>query len=251
MSHFIVSRQTSNPYTMMGCYLPRVDHATHAQATMEKLRLEDKFRGVKFMILTVEANETIQQRMQSWVDYSVREHPELFDKKYAEQWKHKAQLLPDAKVHTTVKLGTPYKEKYVVSGNLYAPNTTQFTQSSNQPWSIKMDGKYNHCKRHGVMHSLNTECSMCKAESSANICVEIAQEKAMTIKVTNPVFVNGREQSSYTVDDLIHLITSAEKEVHVLGTMQAESKTVKALVAKKQSGIADLVKVLDARKLDD
>ena len=101
------------------------------------------------------------------------------------------------------------------------------------------------------MHSLNTECSMCKAESSANICVEIAQEKAMTIKVTNPVFVNGREQSSYTVDDLIHLITSAEKEVHVLGTMQAESKTVKALVAKKQSGIADLVKVLDARKLDD
>ena len=77
-----------------------------------------------------------------------------------------------------------------------------------------------------------------------------AQEKEMaTIKVTNPTFVNGVEQSNYSVDQLIDLITKAEKDIATLGTMQAESKAVAKLIAIKQAGVTDLVKVLDAREV--
>ena len=71
----------------------------------------------------------------------------------------------------------------------------------------------------------------------------------MSIKVTKPTMINGRSEDSYTVDDLIGLVVESEAAIAGFNKVNSESKTVKALIAKEQAGIADLIKILDARQV--
>lgn len=76
------------------------------------------------------------------------------------------------------------------------------------------------------------------------------RKKDMSIKVTSPTLINGRGADSYSVQDLINVVTSAEATQASLKAMKTKSKTVSALIAKEQAGIDAVVAILDAREVD-
>jgi len=90
-----------------------------------------------------------------------------------------------------------------------------------------------------------------RGEDSAPIQSTVKQQETnMSISVTKPTFVNGVAADSFGIDQLIDLIGASQKRVTELQGLGFESKTVAALIAKEEKGIASAIAVLDARKVD-
>ena len=92
---------------------------------------------------------------------------------------------------------------------------------------------------------LNT-CSITKWPESCK-----KEESTMSITITKPTFINGNEAGTVSTDALLSLICAAKKRATELEEMGIESKTVTAMIAKENAGIASAIAELDspARKV--
>ena len=75
------------------------------------------------------------------------------------------------------------------------------------------------------------------------------EEVTMSITVTNPTFINGAFSDSISTDELLNLIAKSKRRAAELTGMGIESKTVAALIAKEEKGIAAAIVVLDSREV--
>jgi hypothetical protein len=100
------------------------------------------------------------------------------------------------------------------------------------------------------MEMMNEDLLDFNVEGGSTTSAPKKEKSRMAIKVTTPTMINGRSDDSYSVDDLISLIVDSELAIEGFLKVNTESKTVGALVARERGGIADLVKVLDTRKID-
>jgi hypothetical protein len=75
--------------------------------------------------------------------------------------------------------------------------------------------------------------------------------KVMSIRVTKPVFINGVPADSVSIDELLSLISKSQARVTELKAMELKSKTVDAIVASEEKGVAAALVELDTRKVSD
>lgn len=72
------------------------------------------------------------------------------------------------------------------------------------------------------------------------------KETAMSLKIETITFVNGSDISKLTVDSLVSLISSTEKEIEKLEALNSKPKKVLAKINELKTGLAELVKHADA-----
>lgn len=79
---------------------------------------------------------------------------------------------------------------------------------------------------------------------------EKQETKDMSIRITNPVFVDGCNADDLSNDQLIAKIEASANETARLKNMPFKSKTLDAMVKKNEEGIKAAVELLDSR-IDD
>lgn len=77
----------------------------------------------------------------------------------------------------------------------------------------------------------------------------LTEKRHMSIKVTNPTFINGVNADGVSNDVLLDTIATAQKQVTRLKGMGVKSKTVDAMIAKEEDGIKAAIDVLDSREI--
>lgn len=77
-----------------------------------------------------------------------------------------------------------------------------------------------------------------------------AQEKSTTkmLKITTPTLINGRDASSFTIDQLIDMVTTEESHIEKLSVVKHKSKAIAKLAARHQANIDAIIVILDSRE---
>ena len=249
MTKYIVLRTHEDPAHMLDYYMPKRLHDTLMAADAEKNRLSRKL-GKEFRVLSVGERTTIRERVEEFINYWVRPenyHPESnpFKGKYIKAWNNKKKQKiqghsPDLIIMDDYAISNKWSKDH--SDILKRVEEAIAKQLKTTPMGAG-ESKYN---KDFWGDSIGWLSLNSKAESSA----KVKEEKQMSIRVTNPVFVNGSPESSLSTDQLISFIRAAKDSVKSLSEIDVESKTIKALIAKEEKGIADILVVLDGRAKD-
>jgi len=102
-------------------------------------------------------------------------------------------------------------------------------------------------------HITDPACNKLYIEGSELHSLHIVQptkEETTMIKVTTMTLVNGHDFSKKSDEECYDLIKSAEKDIDRLKAMKTQPISAKKSISELEDGIADLVKLMDARTED-
>lgn len=275
---YIILRTDNDPSYVVNHCMPHVIHKTYNIANDEKKRLQHCHPSYDFRLLYVKPGETILERVDEWVryytcasTYNMAANP--FGGKYIKAWNLKRKLMEKAKTTISVQQADYdralkiHKAKYARNPNKHHSTPilkVDFAEAEARIGALTDDrldaltysfppmtaGQWftvHGPTAHNCEFSVdNTVSGRRTAECSANIDGE---SKMAAIKVTNPTFVNGLEQSNYTIDQLIGMIASSKKAVKALKDTDVKSTTIDKLIAREEAGVAAVLKVLDKREV--
>ena len=280
--NYIVLRTHESPIFMLSHYMPTKLHVGFKEAQDEKERLILMFPGNVFRVLSCgnTGTITIEARVNTFVGiycaFGASRSGNPFSQNGIDAWKNEQLLAEEKKIADTTydkwlkEYQNTTSERYGLlnpkhpSVSYAAKNV--FVSPQSGKLTMKVGNKFSIINPEAIgpagtitFHKPTTFYTNNKEFRAGNYAgadvwrypaQKVNGEKPMTIKVTNPVFVNGNSESSYTVDALIALITSAKAAVKALEGVDVKSTTIEKLIAAEEKGITDLLVVLDARAKD-